>query len=527
MLLLAPATPRSNRRPTSPWLGVAALAALIVVGLIVSPVHRARARAPGTQARPTVVTIGSSPVGPAIPRDFVGFSLEFRTVPAYVGTDPRRPDPVFAQLIRNVDPGGSPVLRIGGDSTDATWWPVRGMRRPQGVSYSLTPRWLATTRSLADALRARLILGVNLRAGNFRLSLAEAHAMLRHIGGRHIAALEIGNEPGLYGRFPYYRVHGRAFYARRPGYGMHQFTREFSALAARLPGVPLAGPTLEGPPSSAELSRFLSAEPSVRIATLHRYPLNSCFPSPSSPRFATVPNLLAPFASAGLVASLGDAVEIARQAGRPMRIDELNSVSCSGKRGISDTFAAALWGLDELFGMARDGVAGINIHTFARAVYAPFAFAHTGQRWSASVRPMYYGLLAFAAAAPPGARLEPVSVQSDPNLSVWATRGRDERLRVVLINKGVSRSALIHLSVGPAHSPIARVARLLAPSAFARTGITLGGQSFGRRTSSGRLQGRPRLTDIHATGTAFALRIPPASAAIVTMRLLRAPRTHA
>jgi len=39
--------------------------------------------------------------------------------------------------------GQAPVLRIGGDSTDTTWWPTPGLRPPPGVTYSLSPRWLA------------------------------------------------------------------------------------------------------------------------------------------------------------------------------------------------------------------------------------------------------------------------------------------------------------------------------------------------------------------------------------------------
>ena len=62
----------------------------------------------------------------AIPGGFVGLSLEYPAVAAYAGTDPSAVNPVFLQLIRNLNPGQLPVLRIGGDSTDWTWWPVVG-----------------------------------------------------------------------------------------------------------------------------------------------------------------------------------------------------------------------------------------------------------------------------------------------------------------------------------------------------------------------------------------------------------------
>jgi hypothetical protein len=96
---------------------------------------------------------------------------------------------------------------------------------------------------------------------------------------------------------------------------------------------------------------------------------------------------------------------VAHARGIPLRADELNSVSCGGARGVSDTFASALWVLDTLFDMARVGADGVNIDTFHNAIYEPFAVSERDGRWTAQVRPLYYGLLMFGQAAPPRARL--------------------------------------------------------------------------------------------------------------------------
>jgi hypothetical protein len=48
--------------------------------------------------------------------------------------------------------------------------------RPRGVEYSISPRWLAVTRALADGIGARLILGVNLEANQSSIAVAEAKA---------------------------------------------------------------------------------------------------------------------------------------------------------------------------------------------------------------------------------------------------------------------------------------------------------------------------------------------------------------
>src|SRR5579884_67046 len=111
-------------------------------------------------ARPAVpegavrIDVGAAPVGRAIPAGFIGLSLEYRSAPYYFGPGPRALNPAFIRLVRYLDPVGSPLIRIGGDTTDWTWWPVAGMPKPGGIRYTLTPHWLALTRAMALALGA-------------------------------------------------------------------------------------------------------------------------------------------------------------------------------------------------------------------------------------------------------------------------------------------------------------------------------------------------------------------------------------
>ena len=115
--------------------------------------------------------------------------------------------------------------------------------------------------------------------------------------------------------------------------------------------------------------------------TFHRYPLHRCFTARrSAPEFPTIAHLLAPVAASGPATGLAAAIAAAHACGGiPLRADELNSVSCGGARGVSDTFASALWVLDTLFNLARVGVDGVNIHTFAGAIYEPFAVAERAE----------------------------------------------------------------------------------------------------------------------------------------------------
>ena len=190
-----------------------------------------------------VVRISATPAGHGVPGAFVGLSPEYPTVSSAELPGRGGGDPVLAQLIRNLSPGHPPVIRIGGESGDKTWWPVPGRRRPRGVDYALTPAWLADARELAESAHARLILGINLETDSTAIAATEARHMLAGIGRRNIEALEIGNEPELYAGLPWYvKRAGQKVFGRSPTYNLADYMNEFAKIAGTLPPVPLAGP---------------------------------------------------------------------------------------------------------------------------------------------------------------------------------------------------------------------------------------------------------------------------------------------
>ena len=195
----------------------------------------------------------------------------------YTGRDPDHINPVLVELLRNLAPGGQPVLRIGGNSTDQTWWPIRGLIPGGGVKYGLTNGWLRTTKALAQALNAKLILGVNLADGQPALAAAEARAFIQGIGRQYIDAIEIGNEPDVYGQFAWYRApDGRVFFARRSTYSLSRLRGGVRPLARGAPG----RPARRAGDRRARLAERARATSSRRVETcgrhLHRYPLRGC-----------------------------------------------------------------------------------------------------------------------------------------------------------------------------------------------------------------------------------------------------------
>ncbi len=490
-----------------------------------------RATPPGARAaHATVLTIKDDPHGRIMRPGFLGLSLEYSTIIPYAGSDPAALDPAFVQLVRNLTPGQRPQLRIGGDSTDWAWWPTPSLRRPAGIRIDLTPQWLQVTSALTRSLNARVILGINLEADNQKLAAVEARTLVPSLGASHVSALEVGNEPELYHSFGWYQnVRGFPVPGRSSEWSFPRYIEDFRRIDRALPPLPLAGPAVGAPGWIRDTPGFVATQPRVRIVTLHRYPLQQCGMPAASSKYPTIANILSPAASAGLADSVVPYVANAHAHGDAIRIDEMNTVSCGGARGVSNAFVSALWTVDALFEMARVGVDGVNIHTYRGATYELFTFKLTNGTWTAYVAPQYYGLLLFAQAAPPGSRLQSVAgtghaTPSDGTrrgsigspIRAWATRARDGRTRVVLINDDTRHARTVVVrAAGVAGA--ASVERLLAPGVHATSGVTLGGQSFGAATTTGLLAGVPQITSVSATRNEYQVRLTAASAALLTL----------
>jgi hypothetical protein len=497
-------------------LVVAVVAAGAAIGLNAS--RGASAPPPPVPNNAIKLSVGSDLAARAIQPGFVGLSVEFYGIEGYTGHDPNAIDPVFVQLTRNLAPDQRFVLRIGGDSTDWTWWPVPGMAKPPGIKLSLNGTWMNAVRAFATKDDARLILGVNLEANSTRLSSLEANKYVQLIGKDRISQLELGNEPELYSGFAYYTsADGSPVHGRAPGYDIGEYTSQFAQFSKVLPKLSLAGPATGAPKWREELSTFLGGARRVGAVTIHRYPLVNCYTQPGQPQYPTLPHLLSSYATTGLANGVRYAVQVAHAHGAALRVDELNSVACSGHPGLSDTFASALWVLDTLPALARVGVDGVNVHTFPTASYAPFEFRQSHGVWTGSVRPLYYGLLMFTQAAPPGSRLLGTSWGVRGQIRTWATRAPDGTTHVVLTNYSQSGTREIAIRV-PGASGDATVERLWAPFLLAKHHVTLGGQSFGTETKTGLLAGKPNTASVSPSkGGYYVVRLTGSSAAMLTL----------
>jgi hypothetical protein len=210
-------------------------------------------------------------------------------------------------------------------------------------------------------------------------------------------------------------------------------------------------------------------------------------------------------------------VRQSHERGLPLRIGELNSLSCFGQPGVSDTLASAVWMADALFEYANVGVDGVNVMSHNGGAYDLFTFATDDASYRlTSIGPDYYGVLLFQQAAPAGARMLPVYLRSSANLKVWATLDASGTRRVLAINKEATQPISLNIAL-PGGGP-ASLLRLLGPALDAKRGVTLGGQTFDGSTD-GTLQGLPSLEALlpSAADASYTVTLDPVSAALLVI----------
>jgi hypothetical protein len=498
------------------------LAALVAsVGLVSPPDHHVgTAGAPPGAASPEPVeavaqarlTISPLASSTPVPRSFFGLSAEYWTLPLYE-QHPRLFARVLSQL--HVRGEGPLILRIGGDSADHARWEPRARPVPPWV-LRLTPRWLSRTRSLVRRASLRLILDLNVATGSAVGAASWARAAERRLPRHSILAFEVGNEPDVFDRS--FREPGIARQDEprilpRP-ISLGSYARDFEdfarALSRAAPRVPLIALGLASPRRAIGwIAPLIAApHPGLRAVSAHNYPYSACA-KPGSSAYPTITRLLN--VPAAWARTIGAAATAAHRAGLQFRLTELNSISCGGLPGVSNSFATALWAPDALFQLLRAGVDGVNLHTRAYPINAPFAFVGGKLR----ARPLLYGMILFARTLGPGARLLHVRlhVRHFPQVKVWAVRLSGNILHVLIIDKA-QRAANLRLRL-PAVGR-ATVERLLAPSAAASRGVTLGGQHLG---PNGSWRGRRRLQHIRASAGGYQLKLPGMSAALVTVHI--------
>jgi hypothetical protein len=455
----------------------------------------------GGRTGPARVTLDTARPGRAVPPSFFGLSMEWTSVTAFGGAA----RPGLVALLRPVAAaqGGPLPVRVGGATADEAWWnPDHRRPRPPAVRQDIDARTLRALTALARGLDAPVTLGLDLQDGDPANALALTRAARGSLGAR-LQALEIGNEPDLYTKARTFgppavrRLRKRVTYT--PADYVRDAGRYLAALTAGLPAADRPRLVIGGfagtPGWAATLPRLVAAHPGAAGAiAAHRYGLPGCALDAANAD-AHRARLLRTTASRERMAGLAPVIALAHGRHLPLWVAELNSAPCGGAPGASDTFASALWLTDALFALLRAGADRAAVHTFDGALYAPFARAGD----AVTARPLLAGMLAFARAAPRGARLTPVRIAGGGRLRAWATTAPDGTVRVALLAAADAKAVPVRIAAG-AGRPCATVRTTTAPALAARVGVT----------------DRPPRT-VCPRGRALALSLPGPSLTVVTL----------
>ncbi len=479
-----------------------------------------RAADPPPAAAPAALTIDLTRPGAAVPPRFVGLSFEASTLDHF-GRFGAHGD--LAALLRSLGPG---IIRFGGISADTrAAWVDPLSPRPAWAGWTVTPAMLDGVARFARQANWRVLLAVSLAhydPSTAAREVAAAHAAL----GPYLAGVEIGNEPDSYA------AHG----LRSEPWGVAEYLGQVAAyrqaIAAITPGVPIVGPDVSGSRAFASWATAFAASVHPALLTGHHYPLG-CHDAVAP----SIPRLL----SAGVRRAEGGALDryesLAAAAHVPFRLDETGSVSCGGRAGVSDTFAAALWALDLSVRAMTTGLAGINFegNPLHCNTYTPIC-ARTTARLNSGVlspQPEWYALLMTRYLV--GDRPLRVHVApTEPNLDAAALLAPDGAVHLVVVDEApaTSRPTALRVSVAGGFSS-ARVLALTAPSLASQDRVTLGGAAV-RADGS---WSAPRRLPVHRpkAGT-ITVDIASGSAALITLipvrqraarRAAAAPARHA
>jgi hypothetical protein len=424
---------------------------------------RAWATAPAT--RPTFV-IHTDKALAHIPADFTGLSYESAQLihPSFFNSTDTALVPFFQTL------GETGVLRIGGNMSEFTKWspvdppetatedtsaegpdPGKGSVR----TFTITPRAIRSLNTFLEATNWKLIYGLNL-AGGTAEEAAEEAACVWELCGPRLIAFQFGNEPDLFKHNgdPKDRWTYLEFIAKWKTFA--------KAVRDKVPNAPLAGPDTSFKPEW--VGNFAAdTKGETMLLTAHYYAEGP----PTNPDM-TIDRLLTDHTKFSF--NILKAAELAKAASMPYRMSEGNTCYNAGKKGVSDTFASALWAGDFLAQVAAAGCTGINLHGGGNGLYTPIAGS---PKEGFIARPDYYGIL-FARPLQAATMLQAELDAQGENVSAYAVQ-KHGKITVLAFNKSENDTALKVQFPSNSEHTSASILRLTAPAIDATSGVQLGG----------------------------------------------------
>lgn len=480
------------------------------------------------------LALPTAAMGPRMPEDFVGLSYEIQQLkdPSFFSTA----NTGLIHQFRALSAHG--VLRMGGNTSEYGWWkPTPGSPEPEhphtrvvngeppAKFYPVTAEAVSNLDAFLRATGWSCIYGLNLGTGTPARAAEEATYVAKTMGPR-LEYFQIGNEVDLYA------PHLRDAKDWNPQIYLAQWLLFARAVAAAVPDAKFGMPDIAGRmdwlTEIATLWPTVGNHPDVARMTHHYY-----FGGPATNPKVNIPSLLSA-ESAAKVQGLADVAKAAAaKLGVPLRMTEGNSCYGGGKPGVSDVFAAALWGADYALHLAANGYTGVNLHggsgpSVANSVggalpgdkllreqgatpeqiaghphpfYTPIA--SFGSKYV--MEPVAYGLK-FAGLMSGGTFFETDLsgrlLAAGVNARAYAAKMPGGEVRVAVLNKDADRDVAVDLHLGSGGSGSVEVATLDAPALDSRSA------TLHSATHSGRFSGGVySLAVPRASGRCFIFRV--------------------
>ncbi|KAF4612358.1 hypothetical protein D9613_003768 [Agrocybe pediades] len=475
---------------------------------------------------------------PHVGGSFWGFSVEMSVINQVLGRNSSFLMVPFLNLMANLqERAGGVVIRLGGNTQE---FATQVDSLPDGHTFgktdsgstqtTKTPAVLYTPDMFYMASNISAMLNIGWFFGipfndsvNWRLTIAE---QAQNILGSNLLGLQAGNEPDFYQQF-----------GRRQTYSPAMYSNEIQQLIETIdqnPRIPvknmLLGPSVATGPWTPEqvwetgfIDRFKER---LMALTVEHYPNNNCAANfdtggkiidPQS----VLPDYLTHTAAVELVRPYINSANLAQAAGKPLYMFETNTASCGGFKGVSNSFGAAMWGVDYGMQMAAANFTHGMFHVGGQNVYYnPFTSPPTNQsqfnEWT--IGPVYYSAIVLAEAFG--------KTNTSRIIDLWGNSGsvytpsyaiyeNDVLSKVALFNFIDDRGTGAHhqqvtITIPNAGVPsTVKVKYLLADSITALNNITWAGQTLGNKFEvDGRFRGDLNVTTINCDTAANSCTVP-------------------
>ncbi len=383
-----------------------ALCTILLLGLSAT-----QTTAQTSSPKPITITLSPNPTSPDIAPLFLGGSYEMRIVVPENGK--YYFDANDENLVRVYQTLGVKSLRVGANAVDDPKVAVPDTKDIDALF------------NFAKKAGAKVIYSFRLKNGD----PANAARLAEYINKNYADTLDcfsIGNEPDFY--FKTYEPFRDAW---KPIY---------QAILKAVPDAKINGPATSRKAYALEFAdEFFPAGHLSHIST-HTYALGNGRDAEKDPPAARA-RFLSNKTHAGYQRLYDGIVKPLDAKHIPFRMDETNSCFRGGAKDCSDAYASTLWVLDYLNWWAAHHIQGLNFHTgdtvngypIMRANYA--LFVHKPDSKEFEIRPVAYGILAFAQAAHGKPMDVNVDGAEDLDFTAYAYQNDKAGQSILLLNK--------------------------------------------------------------------------------------------